>query len=118
MLPLKGQLRAIIHQLTMENMLNVEPSSMIDLRSRILKLPSPEVVNKMSRNELEHLQNGIEKLVFDFDKATNSRSKERALRDMSKKGIPPYRKPLLATKISNTTSKKSYKSWYSIYKNT
>lgn len=136
----------------MESMLNVDPSSMIDLRSRILKLPSPENVNKMSRNELEHLQNRIEKLVFDFDKATNSRSKERALRDMTKKGIPPYRKPLLATKMyfkcpscqriyndgqwkagdisegnfidrycpycRNKNSKKSYKNWYSIYKNT
>jgi len=100
MLPLKGQLRAIIHQLTMETPLDVEPSLMIDLRSRILKLPTPESIDKMSRNELETLQNRIEALVFDLDKASNIRSKERALRDISKKGIPPYRKPLLANKFT------------------
>jgi hypothetical protein len=84
----------------METMLNVEPSEMVDLRSRILKLPVPELVNRMSRNDLEHLQNRLEALVFDLDKASNSRSKERALRDVSKKGIPTYRKPLLATKFA------------------
>ena len=83
----------------METLLNVEPSSMVDLRSRILKLPSPETINRMSRNELEHLQNRLEVLVFDLDKASNSRSKERALRDISRKGMPTYRKPLLATKF-------------------
>jgi hypothetical protein len=114
MLPLKGQLRAIIHQLTMETLPNIEPSSMIDLRSRILKLPTPEVIEKLSRNELEHLQQLVEELVFDMDKAGNSRSKERALRDTAKKGIPPYRKALLANKVSL----KSCKNWYSIYKNT
>jgi len=90
--------------------------------------------------------------VYDLDKAGNSRSKERALRDISRKGISAYRKPLLATKFSfkcpsckriysngewkssndddgyfidkycpsckNQSSKKSYKNWYSIYKNT
>jgi rubredoxin len=100
MLPLKGQLRAIIHQLTMETQLNVEPSSATDLRSRILKLPTPEVIEKMSRNELDHLQNRIENLLFDLDKSSNFRSKDRSLRDTSKKGIPPYRQPLLANKVS------------------
>ena len=110
MLPLKSQLRAIIHQLTMETPLDVEPSSIIALRARLLTLPHPENIEKMSRNELEHVQQIVEELVFDIDKASNPRSKERALRDMSKKGIPPYRKPILA-------EQKSYKNWYSVYKN-
>ena len=134
----------------METPLDVEPSSMIDLRSRILKLPAPEAIEKMSRNELENLQNRVEALMFDLDKFSNIRSKERALRDTAKKGLPPYRKPLLANKVSfkcpscqnvynngkweaeDTTEgnfidrycpycknkKKSYKNWYSVYKNT
>jgi len=100
MLPIKGQLRAIIHQLTMETPLDVEPSKMVDLRSRILKLPVPEAIEKMSRNEIEHVQQLVEALIFDIDQASNPRSKERVLRDISKKGIPPYRKPLLANKVS------------------
>jgi hypothetical protein len=83
----------------METQLNVEPSSAMDLRSRILKLPTPEIIEKMSRNELDILQNIVENLLFDVDKATNFRSKDRALRDISKKGIPPYRQPLLANKV-------------------
>ena len=84
----------------METPLDVEPSAMIDLRSRILKLPTPEILEKMSRNELEHVQQLVEALIFDIDKASNPRSKERALRDFSKKNIPSYRKPLLANKVS------------------
>jgi len=99
MLPLKGQLRAIIHNLKMETLLNAETSSITDLRSRILKLPNPEIIEKMERNELENLQQLLEALVFDVDRSSNPRSEERALRDISKKGIPPYRKPLLATKF-------------------
>jgi len=130
MLLLKDKLRAIIHQLNMETLLNVDAPSVIDLRSRILKLPSPELVNKMSRNELESLQKKLEYIVFDLDQASNIRSKQKALRNIADKGIPPYRKPLLATKyISNDcldkycsyckskNVKKSYKNWYSFYEN-
>ena len=100
MLPLKDKLRAIIHQLRMETLLNADSSSIIDLRSRILKLPSPEIINKMSREDLESLQKRLERLAFDIDKASNIRSQERALVDISRKGIPSFRAPLLATKFT------------------
>lgn len=116
---LRDKLRTIIHQLHMETLLNVGGSAIIDLRSRILKLPGPELVNKMSRGELESLQKILEHIIFDLDQASNIRSKQKALRDIAQKGIPPYRKPLLAIKdiLKNKGVKKSYKNWYSVYKN-
>jgi len=95
---LRDNLRAIIHQLRMETLLNVEPSAIIGLRSRILMLPNPEKVNTFNKKELEKLRNIVEMLVFELDEATNHRSKDRAIRDMVKKNIGPYRKALLASK--------------------
>lgn len=106
MLTFKDKIRAMCHQLKMDSLLNVESSHLSDLRSRIAKLPSPEKIAGMSKDELEALGNRMEHLIYDLDKASVPRSKQRALRDISVKGLPPYRKPLLASK-----------NWYSIYQN-
>jgi hypothetical protein len=96
MLPLRDKIRAITHQLKMETLLNVDPLAVPEMRSRISKLPSPEEIAQISHKDLLKLRSVVDHLVFDIDKLTNSRSKNRALRELSYKGLPPFRKPLLA----------------------
>jgi hypothetical protein len=97
MLNIRDKVRAMCHQLKMHSLLNVEQSAIFDLRSRIAKLPSPEQIASLPKDDLKSLNNRIEHLLHDIDEHSNHRSQQRALREtLQKNGLPPRRKPLLA----------------------
>jgi len=73
---------------------------MQELRSRILRLPSPEAISDLPREDLESLKKKVVNLIFDLDASSNIRSKDRAIRETIKKGIPPFREPLLAKHVN------------------
>lgn len=90
----------------MDSLQNVETTFLPDIRSRIAKLPSPEKIAGMPKDELKELDKRIQHLINDISNASVLRSKKRDLRETLLKEMPPYRKSLLASK-----------NWYNNYQN-
>jgi hypothetical protein len=111
MLTLRDKIRATCHYLRMNPLTMVNPSRERDIRTRIAKLPTAEVIASMPREELTGLKNRIDRLMFDMDISDDSRTKGHALRNMIDKGLPPRRVPVLANNwynraISRTAQRK------------
>jgi hypothetical protein len=104
MLPVRDKLRAVCHSLKMKSLEGLDANAQADLRSRISKLPSPEGILVMSGEDLQTLRSRLDRLLYDMDRADNTRTFGYALRHRVDKGLPPVLPPLLASR------------WYGRYK--
>ena len=95
MLPLRDKLRVICHQIKMTTKPVSDETMSVRLAERIKCLPNAEHIASMKQGELKELQAQVSNLMLDIEQANTSRTHDGYVQSMSKKGLPPYRKPVL-----------------------
>ena len=97
MLPTRSDLRVVCHDLKMRSLSGIDdPVVLSDIRSRIEHVPSAESIAVMADEQVATWRKTLDGLLFDIDRADRRRTFDHAIKHRIDKGLPPYRKPILA----------------------
>lgn len=101
---LRSRLRAAIQGLRLRPLNLLEDQFDNEMADRIRLLPSAEAILRMNHEQLVDLRRIVGRLMYDINLREDQRSIDQHIQSTNRTGLPPRRRPLLAT------------NWYQEYK--